>query len=88
VAYRPLRKRHSPKLVYLITAIGASIFLYNLAGKLFGRNNLQVPESTISYAENGRFMRMSSMAPATASAKRRTAQTCACELKSPATDQR
>ena len=45
VAYRPLRKRHAPKLVYLITAIGASIFLYNLAGKLFGRNNLQVPES-------------------------------------------
>jgi branched-chain amino acid transport system permease protein len=45
VAYRPLRQRHAPKLVYLITAIGASIFLYNLAGKLFGRNNLQVPES-------------------------------------------
>jgi branched-chain amino acid transport system permease protein len=44
VAYRPLRQRHAPKLVYLITAIGASIFLYNLAGKLFGRNNLQVPE--------------------------------------------
>src|SRR2546423_1405196 len=43
VAYRPLRQRHAPKLVYLITAIGASIFLYNLAGKLFGRNNLQVP---------------------------------------------
>ncbi|GAA2039814.1 branched-chain amino acid ABC transporter permease [Catenulispora yoronensis] len=45
VAYRPLRQRHAPKLVYLITAIGASIFLYNVAGKLFGRNNLQVPES-------------------------------------------
>jgi branched-chain amino acid transport system permease protein len=45
VAYRPLRVRHAPKLVYLITAIGASIFLYNVAGKLFGRNNLQVPES-------------------------------------------
>jgi branched-chain amino acid transport system permease protein len=44
VAYRPLRRRHAPKLVYLITAIGASIFLYNLAGKLFGRNNLSVPE--------------------------------------------
>jgi branched-chain amino acid transport system permease protein len=44
VAYRPLRQRHAPKLVYLITAIGASIFLYNLAGKLFGRNNLRVPE--------------------------------------------
>ena len=45
VAYRPLRVRHAPKLVYLITAIGASIFLYNVAGKLFGRNNLQVPTS-------------------------------------------
>lgn len=43
VAYRPLRRRGSPKLVYLITAIGASIFLYNLAGKLFGRNNLPLP---------------------------------------------
>jgi branched-chain amino acid transport system permease protein len=40
VAYRPLRMRRAPKLVYLITAIGASIFLYNLAGKLFGRNQL------------------------------------------------
>ena len=48
VAYRPLRMRHAPKLVYLITAIGASIFLYNLAGKLFGRNNLYVPESFTS----------------------------------------
>jgi branched-chain amino acid transport system permease protein len=40
VAYRPLRRRHAPKLAYLISAIGASYFLYNLAGKEFGRINL------------------------------------------------
>jgi len=45
VAYRPLRRRGSPKLVYLITAIGASLFLLNLAGKLFGRNKLPLPET-------------------------------------------
>ena len=43
VAYRPLRRRHAPRLVFLITAIGASFFLYNLAGKLFGRNALPMP---------------------------------------------
>jgi branched-chain amino acid transport system permease protein len=35
VAYRPLRKRGAPKLAFLISAIGASLFLSNLAGKLF-----------------------------------------------------
>lgn len=43
VAYRPLRRRHAPRLVFLITAIGASFFLYNLAGKLFGRNAAPMP---------------------------------------------
>ncbi|WP_441248053.1 branched-chain amino acid ABC transporter permease [Kitasatospora sp. McL0602] len=43
VAYRPLRRRNAPKLVYLITAIGASLFLYNLAGKLFGRDRTNIP---------------------------------------------
>jgi branched-chain amino acid transport system permease protein len=37
-AYRPLRRRNAPKLTYLISAIGASYFLLNFAGKLFGRN--------------------------------------------------
>ncbi|MDQ2836431.1 MAG: branched-chain amino acid ABC transporter permease [Actinomycetota bacterium] len=37
VAYRPLRKRGAPKLAFLISAIGASFFLSNLAGKLFNR---------------------------------------------------
>jgi branched-chain amino acid transport system permease protein len=37
-AYRPLRRRNAPKLTYLISAIGASYFLLNLAGKEFGRN--------------------------------------------------
>ena len=44
VAYRPLRKRNAPKLAFLITAIGASLFLSDLAGKWFGRNGLPVPE--------------------------------------------
>lgn len=35
VAYRTLRKRGAPKLAFLISAIGASLFLSNLAGKLF-----------------------------------------------------
>src|ERR1700749_1756031 len=35
VAYRPLRRRGAPKLAFLISAIGASFFLSNLAGKLF-----------------------------------------------------
>jgi branched-chain amino acid transport system permease protein len=43
VAYRPLRRRHAPRLAYLISAIGASYFLYNLAGKEFGRAAVFVP---------------------------------------------
>ena len=43
VAYRPLRKRKAPKLAFLISAIGASYFLFNLAGKEFGRNSVSVP---------------------------------------------
>jgi len=35
VAYNALRKRGAPKLAFLISAIGASFFLSNLAGKLF-----------------------------------------------------
>ncbi|UED83597.1 branched-chain amino acid ABC transporter permease [Streptomyces profundus] len=42
-AYKPLRRRNAPRLVFLITAIGASFFLYNLAGKLFGRYPLAMP---------------------------------------------
>ncbi|MBN9620491.1 MAG: branched-chain amino acid ABC transporter permease, partial [Actinobacteria bacterium] len=37
VAYKTLRKRGAPKLAFLISAIGASFFLSNLAGKLFTR---------------------------------------------------
>ncbi|HZC72142.1 MAG TPA: branched-chain amino acid ABC transporter permease [Jatrophihabitans sp.] len=37
VAYRTLRRNGAPKLAFLISAIGASLFLSNLAGKLFGR---------------------------------------------------
>ncbi len=44
VAYRPLRRRNAPRLIYLITAIGASLFLFNLAGKLFGRDKANIPD--------------------------------------------
>jgi len=43
VAYRPLRRRKAPRLAFLISAIGASYFLYNLAGKEFGRNAVSMP---------------------------------------------
>ena len=44
VAYRPLRRRNAPRLAFLISAIGASFFLYNLAGKEFGRNSVSIPQ--------------------------------------------
>jgi branched-chain amino acid transport system permease protein len=44
VAYRPLRRRHAPKLAFLISAIGASLFLLNLAGKEFGRLAIPMPD--------------------------------------------
>ncbi len=44
VAYRPLRRRNAPPLAFLISAIGASFFLYNLAGKEFGTNPISVPQ--------------------------------------------
>ncbi|HLI75201.1 MAG TPA: branched-chain amino acid ABC transporter permease [Acidimicrobiales bacterium] len=43
VAYRPLRRRGAPRLAFLISAIGASFFLYNLAGKEFGRESVSIP---------------------------------------------
>jgi branched-chain amino acid transport system permease protein len=43
VAYRPLRRRNAPRLAFLISAIGASYFLYNLAGKEFGRQPISIP---------------------------------------------
>ncbi len=42
-AYAPLRRRGAPKLAYLISAIGASYFAFNLAGKEFGRQNVNGP---------------------------------------------
>jgi len=44
VAYRPLRRRNAPRLAFLITAIGASYFLFSLAGHLFGRDSQSVPQ--------------------------------------------
>jgi branched-chain amino acid transport system permease protein len=47
IAYRPLRKRNAPRLTYLISAIGASYFLYNLGGKEFGRLTEFVPAPAV-----------------------------------------
>jgi len=41
-AYRPLRRRNAPRIAFLISAIGASYFLYNLAGKEFGRDAVSI----------------------------------------------
>jgi branched-chain amino acid transport system permease protein len=43
VAYRPLRRRHAPRLAFLITAIGASYFLFTLARHEFGQDPQNVP---------------------------------------------
>jgi branched-chain amino acid transport system permease protein len=45
VAYRPLRK--APRLSLLITAIGVSIFLQNLAQLVFGANGISFPSAKI-----------------------------------------
>jgi branched-chain amino acid transport system permease protein len=47
VAYRPLRRRNSPALTYLITAIGASLFLQEFAGKEFGRIPVFIPKPAL-----------------------------------------
>jgi branched-chain amino acid transport system permease protein len=48
IAYKPLRRRGAPKLTYLITAIGASLFLQELAGKEFGRFPQFVPSPALA----------------------------------------
>jgi branched-chain amino acid transport system permease protein len=50
VAYRPLRRRRAPKLAYLISAIGASYFLFNLAAKEFGRINFAMAQPFVNHA--------------------------------------
>ncbi|MGH9019701.1 MAG: branched-chain amino acid ABC transporter permease [Acidimicrobiales bacterium] len=49
VAYRPLRRRNAPRLAYLISAIGASYFMFNLAGKEFGRYSISMPQPYINH---------------------------------------
>jgi branched-chain amino acid transport system permease protein len=44
VAYRPLRRRNAPKLAFLISAIGASFLLSQLAGKMFSRLTNTFPD--------------------------------------------
>lgn len=48
-AYRPLRRRGAPRLAYLISAIGASLFASNLAGKEFGRDSVSLPTDLFNY---------------------------------------
>jgi branched-chain amino acid transport system permease protein len=48
-AYRPLRRRGAPRLAYLISAIGASLFASNLAGKEFGRDSVNLPTDLFDY---------------------------------------
>lgn len=43
VAYRPLRRRNAPRLVFLITAIGASVVIAEFIGVLTHRRPLNVP---------------------------------------------
>ncbi|GAB7052447.1 branched-chain amino acid ABC transporter permease [Catenuloplanes indicus] len=43
VAYRPLRRRNAPNLVFLITAIGASVVIAEAAGVLTGRRPSGLP---------------------------------------------
>jgi branched-chain amino acid transport system permease protein len=42
IAYRPLRKRNAPPLVFLISAIGASIAISEAFGVFYSRNNVPV----------------------------------------------
>jgi branched-chain amino acid transport system permease protein len=53
VAYRPLRRRGAPPLAFLISAIGASFFALNLAGKEFGNNPIAVQQDL--YQEHAEF---------------------------------
>jgi len=43
VAYRPLRRRNAPPLAFLITAIGASLFISEVVGVTTHRNQTGVP---------------------------------------------
>jgi len=42
-AYRPLRKRGAPRLAFLITAIGASLFIQELVSLRYGADELPFP---------------------------------------------
>lgn len=44
VAYRPLRRRNAPPLAFLITAIGASLFISETVGVITKRNITGVPQ--------------------------------------------
>ena len=52
VAYRPLRRRGAPPLVFLITAIGASLFLQNTARGFFGAQTRGYPTPQILGGNN------------------------------------
>ena len=43
IAYRPLRRRGAPRLAFLITAVGISLFLQELFALRYGRNQVGFP---------------------------------------------
>ena len=45
VAYRPLRRRNAPSLIFLISAIGASVALFETVGALTARQPRGMPQS-------------------------------------------
>jgi branched-chain amino acid transport system permease protein len=61
VAYKSLRQRGAPKLAFLISAIGASFFLSNLAGKLFNRlpNNAFPGTTELDPGQKGTYFNLS-----------------------------
>jgi branched-chain amino acid transport system permease protein len=59
VAYKTLRRGGAPKLAFLISAIGASLFLSNLAGKLF--NHLSSNASPLYFNVNRQLFKVGSV---------------------------
>jgi branched-chain amino acid transport system permease protein len=53
VAYRPLRRRNSPRLVFLISAIGASLALAEAVGAFPKRKREEYPFGRLSVAKSG-----------------------------------
>ncbi len=53
IAYRPLRRRNSPRLVFLISAIGASLAIAEAVGAFPKRKREEYPFGRLSIAKSG-----------------------------------